>query len=92
MNKPQAASYLVEVESAKAETEQSDADIEKFDCIVIGAGVAGGALGASLGRRGIRTLVLERDLTEPNRIVGELLQPAGVMKLGELGLLGWYHI
>lgn len=33
-------------------------------------------------------LVLERDLKEPDRIVGELLQPGGYLKLLELGLGG----
>jgi squalene monooxygenase len=33
-------------------------------------------------------LVLERDLSEPDRIVGELLQPGGYLKLLELGLKG----
>ena len=32
--------------------------------------------------------VIERDLTEPDRIVGELLQPGGYLKLIELGLDG----
>lgn len=31
-------------------------------------------------------LLLERDLTEPDRIVGELLQPGGYLKLKELGM------
>ncbi|KAH1082504.1 hypothetical protein J1N35_022265 [Gossypium stocksii] len=30
--------------------------------------------------------VIERDLTKPDRIVGELLQPGGCLKLAELGL------
>ena len=33
-------------------------------------------------------LVLERDLEEPDRIVGELLQPGGFLKLVELGMEG----
>lgn len=33
-------------------------------------------------------LVIERDLTEQDRIVGELLQPGGYLKLIELGLEG----
>lgn len=37
---------------------------------------------------GRRVLVIERDLTEPDRIVGELLQPGGYLKLIELGLEG----
>lgn len=36
--------------------------------------------------------VIERDLTEPDRIVGELLQPGGYLKLIELGLEGVLHI
>ena len=32
--------------------------------------------------------VIERDLSEPDRIVGELLQPGGYLKLLELGLEG----
>ncbi|CAI0405476.1 unnamed protein product [Linum tenue] len=35
---------------------------------------------------GRRVHVIERDLTEPDRIVGELLQPGGYLKLIELGL------
>ena len=34
--------------------------------------------------------VIERDLNEPDRIVGELLQPGGYLKLIELGLEGIY--
>lgn len=34
--------------------------------------------------------MIERDLTEPDRIVGELLQPGGYLKLIELGLEGMY--
>ncbi|CAN6688038.1 unnamed protein product [Malus baccata var. baccata] len=35
-----------------------------------------------------RVHVIERDLSEPDRIVGELLQPGGYLKLIELGLEG----
>ncbi|MBA0742099.1 hypothetical protein Gogos_015199 [Gossypium gossypioides] len=35
---------------------------------------------------GRQVRVIERDLTEPDRIVGELLQPGGYLKLAELGL------
>ena len=37
---------------------------------------------------GRRVHVIERDLIEPDRIVGELLQPGGYLKLVELGLDG----
>ncbi|KAJ6802065.1 squalene monooxygenase-like [Iris pallida] len=56
------------------------------DVIVVGAGVAGSALAYTLGKDGRRVRVIERDLTEPDRIVGELLQPGGYLKLIELGL------
>ncbi|KAK3211024.1 hypothetical protein Dsin_015730 [Dipteronia sinensis] len=56
------------------------------DVIVVGAGVAGAALAHTLGKEGRRVHVIERDLTEPDRIVGELLQPGGYLKLLELGL------
>ena len=35
--------------------------------------------------------MIERDLTEPDRIVGELLQPGGYLKLIELGLEGRFN-
>ncbi|XAR52969.1 Squalene monooxygenase [Bertholletia excelsa] len=56
------------------------------DIIIVGAGVAGSALAYTLGKDGRRVHVIERDLTEPDRIVGELLQPGGYLKLIELGL------
>ncbi|KAD5318391.1 hypothetical protein R6Q59_000435 [Mikania micrantha] len=56
------------------------------DIIIVGAGVAGAALAYSLGKDGRRILVIERDLGLQDRIVGELLQPGGYMKLIELGL------
>ncbi|GLU20166.1 hypothetical protein SLE2022_363780 [Rubroshorea leprosula] len=56
------------------------------DVIIVGAGVAGAALAHTLGKEGRRVHVIERDLTEPDRIVGELLQPGGYLKLIELGL------
>lgn len=38
------------------------------------------------GKDGRRVLLLERDLSQPDRIIGELLQPGGYLKLQELGL------
>lgn len=59
---------------------------ERFDAIVVGGGIIGCAMACALGKQGRRVLILERDLTEPDRIVGELLQPDGIAKLAELGL------
>lgn len=56
------------------------------DVIIVGAGVAGSALANTLGKDGRRVHVIERDLSEQDRIVGELLQPGGYLKLMELGL------
>ncbi|XP_043711200.1 squalene epoxidase 1-like isoform X4 [Telopea speciosissima] len=56
------------------------------DVIIVGAGVAGSALAHTLGKDGRIVHLIERDLTEPDRIVGELLQPGGYLKLIELGL------
>lgn len=58
----------------------------KWDVVIVGAGVAGASLATQLGRDGRSVLVLERDLSEPDRIIGELLQPGGFQKLQELGL------
>ncbi|OBA24238.1 squalene monooxygenase [Metschnikowia bicuspidata var. bicuspidata NRRL YB-4993] len=58
-----------------------------LDAIVIGAGVVGPALATALARQGHKVLIIERDWSEPDRIVGELMQPAGVKALRELGLV-----
>jgi len=60
--------------------------MEHCDVIVVGAGVAGASLATVLGRNGKKVLCIERDLQEPERIVGELLQPGGCRKLVQLGL------
>ena len=54
----------------------------------MGSGVLGSALAATLAREGRRVTVIERDLSEPDRIVGELLQPGGRRALKQLGLEG----
>ncbi|KAI5082210.1 hypothetical protein GOP47_0001953 [Adiantum capillus-veneris] len=61
-------------------------DKDALDVIIVGAGVAGSALAYTLGKDGRNVFVVERDLSEPDRIVGELLQPGGYLKLVELGL------
>ncbi|KAJ3187085.1 Squalene epoxidase [Gaertneriomyces sp. JEL0708] len=57
-----------------------------FEVIIVGAGILGSALAASLGRDGRDVLLIERDWKEPDRIVGELLQPGGIKALAQLGL------
>eukprot|EP00762_Andalucia_godoyi_P002886 ANDGO_04421.mRNA.1 Squalene epoxidase 1 len=59
----------------------------RFDIIIVGAGVAGASLAARLGQcTEFRIAVIERDWNEPDRIVGEFLQPGGVHALNQLGL------
>ncbi|KAI1422279.1 SE-domain-containing protein [Xylaria sp. FL1777] len=57
-----------------------------YDVLIVGAGVAGTVMAITLARQGRQVLLLERDLREPDRIVGELLQPGGVAALHRLGL------
>ncbi|KAJ2778335.1 Squalene epoxidase [Coemansia javaensis] len=64
------------------------ADAALFDHVVIGAGPIGAALAYRLARdrpEG-RVLVVEKSWAEPDRIVGELMQPAGCQALERLGL------
>ncbi|KAL6032939.1 hypothetical protein STEG23_010928 [Scotinomys teguina] len=56
------------------------------EVIIVGSGVLGSALATVLSRDGRKVTVIERDLKEPDRIVGELLQPGGYRVLKELGL------
>ncbi|KGO77948.1 Squalene epoxidase [Penicillium italicum] len=56
------------------------------DVVIVGAGVLGCALAVALGKQGRSVILLEKSLEEPNRIVGELLQPGGVQALEQLGL------
>ncbi|TVY87800.1 Squalene monooxygenase, partial [Lachnellula willkommii] len=59
-----------------------------YDVLIIGAGVVGSAAAVAFARQGRSVLLLERNLKEPDRIVGELLQPGGVAALEKLGLRG----
>lgn len=57
-----------------------------WDLIIVGAGIAGSTFAYEQGLQGRRTLLLERDLSQPDRIVGELLQPGGYLALKRMGL------
>lgn len=56
------------------------------DVVIVGAGVFGCAVAVALARQGRSVILLERWMREPDRIVGELLQPGGVAALKKLGL------
>ncbi|KAI8988236.1 squalene epoxidase-domain-containing protein [Mycotypha africana] len=59
---------------------------QEYDIIIVGAGILGCAAAKAFGSDGRRVLLLERDLSEPDRIVGELLQPGGINALKSLRL------
>lgn len=59
----------------------------KYDAIVIGAGVIGPCVATGLARMGKKVLIVERDWSLPQRIVGELMQPGGVRALRSLGMI-----
>jgi len=56
------------------------------DAVIVGAGIIGCSLAVTLGNQGRSVVLFERDWSEPDRIVGELLQPGGVQALTKLGL------
>lgn len=57
-----------------------------YEIAIIGAGILGSVLAYSLAESGRSVLLVERDLSEPDRIVGELLQPGGCIALKKLGI------
>ncbi|AGO09849.1 AaceriAAL141Cp [[Ashbya] aceris (nom. inval.)] len=58
-----------------------------YDAIVVGAGVVGPCVATALARKGKKVLIVEREWSQPDRIVGELMQPAGVRALRSLGMV-----
>ena len=58
----------------------------------MGSGVLGSALAAVLSRDGRKVTVIERDLKEPDRILGEFLPPGGYYALKDLGLEGRFLV
>ncbi|KAF4986028.1 hypothetical protein FDECE_16166 [Fusarium decemcellulare] len=76
------ATVLTTAESQTRRREQ----YHEADVVVVGAGVFGCTIAYALANQGRSVLLLERWLKEPDRIVGELLQPGGVASLEKLGL------
>ena len=56
------------------------------DIVIVGAGILGCAIAVALSNQGRSVILLEKSLKEPDRIVGELLQPGGVAALEQLGI------
>ncbi|MCA1644701.1 MAG: FAD-dependent monooxygenase [Chloroflexi bacterium] len=61
---------------------------DAYAVVVVGGGIAGGALATVLARGGKTVLVLERDLAYRDRVRGEYLQPWGVAEAVQLALHG----
>ncbi|MEO6783107.1 MAG: FAD-dependent monooxygenase [Bradyrhizobium sp.] len=57
------------------------------DVVIVGAGIAGGALGVVLARAGFEVVLLERENSYPDRVRGEFMVPWGVTELAKLELL-----
>ena len=80
-------------EEPKADLELSASALRRIfhhesDVLIVGAGILGTALAITLARppHNRSVILLEKSLKEPDRIVGELLQPGGVAALRQLGL------
>lgn len=61
-------------------------EFHEADAVVVGAGIFGCAIAFALANQGRSVILLERWMKEPDRIVGELLQPGGLAALKQLGL------
>ncbi|KAK0643554.1 squalene epoxidase-domain-containing protein [Cercophora newfieldiana] len=74
------------VHSRAARNAERRAKYHEADVVVVGAGIFGCAIAYALANQGRSVILLERSMKEPDRIVGELLQPGGVAALRKLGL------
>jgi squalene monooxygenase len=71
---------------ASTELEERRRLHHEAEIVIVGAGIVGCALAVAFGNQGRSVVLLERSLSQPDRIVGELLQPGGVAALEKLGL------
>lgn len=76
----------IETDSAEVRNAQRREKFHEADVVVVGAGVFGCAAAYALANQGRSVILLERWMHEPDRIVGELLQPGGLQALQKLGL------
>ena len=58
-----------------------------FDVVIVGAGPAGSALAAFLGRRGVATLLLDKARFPRDKVCGEYMSPEACGPLDRAGLL-----
>lgn len=59
---------------------------DRYDVIIIGAGIGGGALATVLARGGKRVLLLEKTTVHRDRVRGEWMAPWGVAEAQRIGL------
>ena len=60
--------------------------MDQPDVVVVGAGIAGGAMATVLARAGLDVVIVERDAVYRDRVRGETMFPWGVAELERLGL------
>ena len=60
---------------------------ERFDIIIVGAGMAGSSSAIALARAGCRVLLLDRETFPRHKACGEGIMPQGVATLERLGVL-----
>lgn len=78
---------MIESPTAAAEARaERRSKYHEADVVVVGAGVFGCGIAYALAQQGRSVLLLERWMQEPDRIVGELMQPGGIVALRQLGL------
>lgn len=77
---------MTQTSSCRDEEEKRRRLHHEADVVVVGAGIFGCAVAVALAKQGRSIILLEKSLKEPDRIVGELLQPGGVAALEILGL------
>ncbi|KAK3339348.1 squalene epoxidase-domain-containing protein [Neurospora tetraspora] len=76
----------IDTDSAEVRNAQRREKFHEADVVIVGAGVFGCAAAYALANQGRSVILLERWMHEPDRIVGELLQPGGLQALQKLGL------
>lgn len=69
-----------------ADESSSNYSLDSPEVVIVGAGTAGASAAVTLARQGRKVLLVERCMSEQDRIVGELLQPGGLRALERLGL------
>jgi squalene monooxygenase len=84
--KPPAKGPVLSASARQAANAERRKVHHEADVVIVGAGIFGCAAAFALAQQGRSVMLLERWLKEPDRIVGELLQPGGVAALEKLGL------